>query len=131
VLQRPAERAMKIILVADDDDGVRQVIRTILERPDAYQVLEAEDGLQALELAQREHPALLIIERRLHGLSGDQVCVYLRSDPATRDMPVVMLTTSGHDDVQGYVLTLGAHALLQKPFHPQELVDTVQQLVGG
>jgi CheY-like chemotaxis protein len=124
------ERVMKTILVADDAAPVRQLIRTVLELAGGYQVLEAGDGVQALQLALLEHPSLVILDRRMAGLTGDEVCVELRAQPATRTVPVLIVTSVSGDDVQGYVLGAGASAILHKPFHPDELVSTVKKLLG-
>ena len=120
---------MPTILVADDCAAVRQLVRTMLEleQPD-YQILEARDGLQALQLVHQEHPDLVILDRRMPGLTGDQVSLELRADPASREIPVVLMTAGPASDVEGYMLP-GATAFFRKPFSPHELVDTVKQLL--
>ncbi len=120
---------MKTIVVADDYPGVRQLVRDTLE-PRGYQVFEAVNGIQALQLVQLEHPSLVILDRRMPGLTGDQVCAELRTDPTTRTLPVVIMTADTGDDVQGYMLAAGANAFFEKPFSPKELLTAVRQLVG-
>ena len=121
---------MHTILVADDDAPVRQVMKSMLELVGDYCVLEAADGVQALQLAHLEHPNLVILDQRMPGLPGDAVCAELRACSSTREMPVVMVLSDSGDDVQGYVLASGASAVLHKPFHLDELVGTVQELLG-
>jgi len=101
---------MGTILVADDDPGVRQLIKTILELHGDYQVVEAENGSEALRLAQTEHPALVVLDRRMPGLTGDDVCRSLRHQPATCELPVVMITSDSGDDVQGYTYLAGTYS---------------------
>ena len=121
---------MQRILVADDDPGVRQLLSTVLELLGGYQVVEAVNGSQALLLAQVEQPVLVILDRRMPGLTGDEVCSELRRHPATSALPVVMISTDSGDDVQGYAFLAGANAFLQKPFHPSQLLETVNQLLS-
>jgi CheY-like chemotaxis protein len=121
---------MQRILVADDDPGVRQLLKTVLELLGGYQVVEAVNGSQALLLAQVEQPVLVILDRRMPGLTGDEVCSELRRHPATSALPVVMLSTDSGDDVQGYAFLAGANAFVQKPFHPSQLLETVNRLLS-
>jgi CheY-like chemotaxis protein len=90
-----------------------------------YQVVEAMNGGEALLLAQVERSELVILDRRMPGLTGDEVCGELRRHPATSALPVVMVTTDSGDDVQGYAFLAGANAFLQKPFHPSQLLETM------
>jgi len=124
------EQGMRSIVVADDDPGVRQLIKTILELDGSYQVVEAENGSEALRLVQAEHPALVVLDRRMPGLTGDEVCSALRHQPATCELPVVMVTSDSGDEVQGYTLCAGVNAVLQKPFHPAQLLEIVSQLLS-
>jgi CheY-like chemotaxis protein len=109
---------------------MRRLVRAILEQEQRYQVLEARDGVQALQLVQQEHPALVILDRQMPGLTGDEVCRELRTHPATQDIPVVIMTADQTDQVQGYMLAAGANAFFQKPFHSETLIATVKQLLG-
>ena len=105
---------MPTILVADDCAEVRQLVRTLLqEEQQGYQILEAPDGLQALRLIRQQHPALVILDRQMPGLTGDQVSLELRADPTTREIPVVLMTGDTIGDVQGYLLA-GVTALLSQ-----------------
>jgi CheY-like chemotaxis protein len=120
---------MRSILVADDCAEVRQLVKTLLEEEQpSYQVLEAGNGLQALQRIRQEHPALVILDRQMPGLTGDQVSLELRADPATREIPVVLMTGDSVGDVQGYMFS-GVNAVFHKPFCPNELVATVRQLL--
>jgi CheY-like chemotaxis protein len=121
---------MRTIVVADDHAGMRQLVRHVLERDQEYQVLEAEDGLQALQLIRLEHPALAILDRQMPGLTGDQICVALKADTATRDIPILIMTADREDAVRGHMFTAGASAFLSKPFKVSELEATLKQLIG-
>jgi CheY-like chemotaxis protein len=107
------ERPMKTIVVADDHTPMRRLVRAILENEECYQVLEAKDGLQALQLVQQQRPALVILDRQMPGLTGDAVCLELRTHPATQDIPVMILTADSADHVPSHMAAAGANACFQ------------------
>jgi two-component system alkaline phosphatase synthesis response regulator PhoP len=108
------------ILVADDSSTVRRVIRARLAA-DGHDVIEAEDGEQALALARGERPALVVLDKVMPGLDGFEVVRALRADAATATLPIVMLTErAGEDDVLAG-LGLGVEEYMPKPFSPREL----------
>jgi DNA-binding response OmpR family regulator len=110
------------ILVADDEPHIREVVRAYLER-EGYDVLEAEDGEKALELARKDGLDLLVLDVMLPGRSGFDVLRALRSEGST--VGVLMLTA--RDDVIDRVagLELGADDYVTKPFEPREVVARV------
>lgn len=108
------------ILVADDSSTVRRVVGARLTA-DGYEVVEAEDGEQALALARSEQPALLVLDKVMPKLDGFEVVRALRADPATERLPIVMLTDrAGEEDVLDG-LGLGVDEYMPKPFSPREL----------
>jgi DNA-binding response OmpR family regulator len=108
------------ILVVDDSVTVRRLIAARLSA-DGYEVVEAEDGMQALELVRSERPALVVLDKVMPKLDGFEVVRALREDPATAALPIVMLTerTSEEDVLDG--LGLGVEEYMPKPFSPREL----------
>ncbi len=82
---------MKSILVVDDDKQNRFLIRVFLQRL-GYSVLEAEDGLQALRLLKTQRPDLIILDAMMPNMDGFTALKTIREDPATRDIPVIILT---------------------------------------
>ena len=110
------------VLVADDEPHIREVVRAYLER-EGYEVLEAADGVTALELARTGSPELLVLDVMLPGRSGFDVLRALRGDGSS--VGVVMLTA--RDDVIDRVagLELGADDYITKPFEPREVVARV------
>ncbi len=119
---------MKTILLADDEAHLRTLVRTTLDDP-AYRILEAADGISALELARKEHPDLLVLDWMMPGMSGIDVATALRQDPATAHIPIIMLTAKGQekDKEQERILRLSAY--LVKPFSPLELLEKVQEVL--
>jgi two-component system cell cycle response regulator len=117
-------RAAATVLIADDSLVVRAVVRSHLEEV-GYRVLEAEDGLAAIDRCRREAPDVLLLDIEMPGLDGHEVLARLKADPGLRDIPVVFLTNrSGMTDVVAG-LDGGAHDYLKKPFEAPELVARV------
>jgi DNA-binding response OmpR family regulator len=115
----PITEKMKI-LVAEDSATVRRLVSARLVA-DGYDVVEAEDGEQALELAVSERPAALVLDKVMPKLDGFEIVRRLREREDTRTVPIVMLTErSGEEDVMGG-LSLGVDDYMPKPFSPREL----------
>ena len=119
----------KTILIADDEQLVRQLIRATL-RNISLRILEAADGGEALALARRERPDLLLLDVGLPGVDGYAVCRALKSDPETAAITVIMLTARAQRKDQERGLGSGADAYLTKPFRPQELLQDVQKALA-
>ena len=116
---------MRTILLADDEANLRLLVRTTLEDP-RYRILEAANGTKALELARNERPDLVLLDWMMPGMSGIEVLKTLREDPATRAMPVIMLTAKGQERDRAEALALGITSYLVKPFGPLELLEEVE-----
>ena len=108
------------ILVAEDSRTVRRLVCTRLVA-DGYDVIEAEDGEQALALALSERPAALVLDKVMPKLDGFEVVRQLRGRDETEAVPIVMLTehTAEEDVLDG--LSLGVDEYMPKPFSPREL----------
>ena len=112
------------ILVVDDTLQNIQVLGTIL-RDKGYQVLVAQDGLQALKAVETSLPDLILLDVMMPGLDGFETCKRLKAAERTRSIPVIFLTamTEGEDVVKGF--TLGAVDYVTKPFSAVELLARV------
>lgn len=118
-----------LVLAADDDPLIRELVQFRLERS-GYEVVLASDGDEALRLARERQPALAILDVMMPGLSGYEVTRELRAEEATRGIPVILLTARVQeaDVAQGF--EAGADDYLTKPFSPQELRARVQAILG-
>lgn len=117
---------MTHVLVIDDDQSMRRVIRLALEREGA-EVTEAEDGQQGLELARGGNFSLVVLDWNMPGPAGPEVLDELRRDQP--ELPVLMLTAELTAREGGLALAFGADAFLAKPFSPAELVGIARSLV--
>ena len=114
----------RIVLVVDDDDMIRRLVRTVLEA-DEYEVVEARDGDAALKLTESEHPSVVVLDVMMPGIDGVEVCRRL-DHKSTR---VLMLTALGDVTTEVASLEAGARGYLTKPFSSMELLDRVEELL--
>ena len=117
------------ILVADDDDGLRQLLRLILAR-EGFEVFEAASGEQALALAVTVDPAVILLDVMMPGLDGYDVCRRLKSDQRTGNVPVVFVSAAEDVLRRNEVQKLGAAACIQKPIGPRDLVARVRAVMN-
>ena len=120
---------MKTILVVDDEPHLRMLVSTTLA-DDAHRILEAGDGETAVRLALANRPDLILLDWMMPGLPGVAVAQRLRSDPATRDIQIVMLTAKGQERDRREAMAVGLAGYLVKPFSPLELIERVRALLG-
>ena len=121
-------RKAKVLLV-DDEDQLRRVMRDLLER-DGYDVAEARDGVQALDEVDRHAPDIVVLDLNLPGLDGYSVLSQLRSRPATRNIPIIVLTAKGDEDNEVRVFELGADDFLTKPFRARALSARLEAMLS-
>lgn len=113
------------VLVVEDEAAIRRVIVGYLRR-EGFEVVEAADGLSAVDLAREMHPDLVVLDLMLPGLDGLEVCRQIRT---FSDAYVVMLTAR-HDEVDKLIgLSVGADDYVTKPFSPRELVARIRAML--
>jgi DNA-binding response OmpR family regulator len=122
-------RAKPLVLVADDEEDVLNLVALQLERA-ALEVVKAANGDEALRLVREQQPDLAVLDVMMPGLNGYEVVTEMRKAAETRDIPVLLLTAraGGVDIMHGY--EVGADDYLRKPFKPQELREHVDTLLG-
>ena len=117
---------MPTVLVVDDDPTVREVVAGYLERA-GLDVVEAGDGLAAVDTAREQSPDLVVLDLTLPGLDGLEVFRRMRSERG--DLPVVMLTARGEESDRVLGLEIGADDYVTKPFSSRELVLRIQSIL--
>lgn len=116
------------MLVVDDDPQVLGLLRLNFEM-EGYDVSCAADGTEALEVVARDNPDLVVCDIMMPGIDGLEVVRRLRADPATADLPVVVLSAKAMRSDLRAGMEAGADEYVTKPFDPVELIDVVGRLL--
>ena len=116
---------MEKILIADDEQLMRQFVVDFLQ-PEGYELIEAADGKEALELYKKEHPDLVLLDVMMPGYDGWTVCREIRRESA---VPIMMLTAKGEEIDQLFAYDLGVDEYITKPFSPKILVAKIKALL--
>jgi CheY-like chemotaxis protein len=116
------------VLIVDDDQFIRRLIATTLEDVADFDLHEAADGRQALEVAARQEPTLVFLDVDMPELNGIEACRALRQQSATSHATIVMLTAAHGDEVERKAEAAGADLFLTKPFSPLDLLRLVDDL---
>jgi len=120
----------KKVLIVDDEPNVRQLVSKILSRD--YTVIEARDGEEALNAVRSQKPGIVIMDMMMPKMDGLTACYAIKKDPATKSIPVVMLTAIDQELNKKLSMTvMGANKYMTKPFNAQELLETIKQLLDG
>ena len=118
----------RTILIVDDDAGIRRLIATTLEDVSGYRMSEAADGEEAVERARAVQPSIVFLDIDMPRLNGIETCRRLKSEPATADATIVMLTGDAEQDAELEARRAGADLFLTKPFSPLHLLRLVDRI---
>ncbi len=110
-----------------DEPNVRQLVSRLLAED--YIVIEASDGKEAVNTAFEQQPSIILMDIMMPNVDGYTACYIIKSNPATRAIPVVMLTGVGHELNKKLSQQFGADAYVTKPFGLQELKDIIARLL--
>jgi two-component system sensor histidine kinase ChiS len=120
---------MKKILVVDDEPSIRRLLKVALTGR-GFEVVEAEDGLQAIGMVESEHPDLVVLDVMMPGLTGHQVHDKLRQKPATKELPILFLSAAGTFEEQYKEIAADPNSdYLPKPFKPSEVADHISAML--
>ncbi len=120
----PKSRIIKL-LVVDDSRTVVHSLRSVLEQ-DGYHVIEAYDGMTAIELAKAHQPDLILMDVIMPGLNGFQATRKIRKDPSTRSIPIIIISATEQPTEQFWLTKLGANDFLGKPIIRGDLFTKVE-----
>jgi CheY-like chemotaxis protein len=115
------------ILVVDDEPSVRRLLRTVLKKK--FTVVEAEDGVQAVEIAVIEKPDLILMDIMMPKMDGYTSCSTLKKKPATNSIPVIMLTALDLKLNRQLSQEIGARGYITKPFSSKDLLSNIAQVL--
>ena len=121
--------AVRKVLIADDHQSMRSLMRLTLDSGH-FDILEASNGIAAIEIAQAELPDLIFLDWSMPGRSGIEVCRALRADDGTRETKIVMVTARVQDGERAAGFEAGADDYITKPFSPLDLLDKVTEVLG-
>ncbi len=116
------------ILVVEDEDDIRNLVVQQLQR-EGFAVVSASNGIDALALARKATPSLVVLDLMLPGLNGTEVCRRLRADPETRCVRVIMLSAGAEEIDRVVGFEVGADDYVTKPFSPRELLLRVRAVL--
>lgn len=119
----------KTILLVEDEKNIVLGVRTCLDAV-GYEVETAENGEIALEAVRRKKPDLILLDLVMPKYDGFEVLDSLKSDPATRGIPIIVLTARAGEEDRQRAMELGAEAYMTKPFRPQELWDVLKKFLA-
>jgi DNA-binding response OmpR family regulator len=119
------------VLLCDDEVHILRAAEIKLCRS-GFDVQCASDGQEAWEIIQRSRPDMLITDLQMPRVDGLELCRRVRENPATRDLPILMLTAKGFEQVhRDQIQQYDVIATMSKPFSPRELARTVEQVLGA
>ena len=120
--------ANELILIVEDNPKNLKLVRDTLQVK-GYRTIEAGTGEEGVQLARDQHPALILMDIQLPGLTGEQAFHQLRADPVTRAIPVIAVTASVMAHEQKRIMAAGFDGFQGKPISVRELLDTVRQIL--
>ena len=124
----PQGNVRPVVLIADDDDDILQLLAFRLERA-GYEIVQARNGKQALSLALELLPALAVLDVTMPELDGYEVTRELRANEATSSMPIILLTARAQTQDAARGLAVGADDYVKKPFDARDLRERIERLL--
>ncbi|OGR75616.1 MAG: hypothetical protein A2X32_03080 [Elusimicrobia bacterium GWC2_64_44] len=116
------------ILIADDDAEMLETLSSMLEA-EGYQVIKAENGQEAVELARKELPALIMLDIHMPVMDGLKACKAIKDDKVTHGSQVVMLTVEGSINEIQQAISYGAKTYITKPSSKAEILKVVKSII--
>jgi two-component system phosphate regulon response regulator PhoB len=123
------EASRKTVLVIEDEKDVVDLLAMTLRKSDGFNIAVAHDGVAGLEQARGERPDFIVLDLMLPKMSGLEVCKLLRTDPATRHIPILMLTAKAEEIDRVVGLEFGADDYVTKPFSPREVALRIRAIL--
>lgn len=121
---------MTTVLIVDDSSTLREMISGLLIKA-GMTVLEAEDGEKAKDMISSKPPDLVVLDIVMPNMNGYELCRWVKSNGATKDVPVVICSSKNEEFDRYWGMKQGADAYIAKPFRPAEMVETVKHLLRG
>ena len=120
----------KKILLVDDSAVALMATKMIVRRSGKYDLLQASDGEEAVAMAIAEHPDLIVMDVVMPKMGGFEACRALRQEEATKEIPIIMVTTRGEPENVETGYASGCNDYVTKPINAMELMEKVESLIG-
>jgi len=120
---------MTRILLIDDNSKIREITKMMLKKGE-HEVVEASSGEEGLRILRDDRPDLILLDVMMSGEDGWKICEKIKNEEKTSDIPVVMLTVRGSEEDMDKSGASGADAHISKPFDMENLLSTVERLLG-
>jgi two-component system alkaline phosphatase synthesis response regulator PhoP len=117
----------KKVLIVDDEPNVRRLLHSILSKN--FEVFEAEDGRQAIEMANTQKPDVVLMDMMMPKMDGLTACHMIKNDPATKSIRVIMVTAIGFELNVKLSQQMGASGYVTKPFLSEDLLNKIAQVL--
>lgn len=129
-MPRSLTNRMSTVLIVDDSSALREMIAGLLIKA-GLTILEAKDGAEAQQKIEASPPDLVVLDIVMPNMNGYELCRWIKNNPATKDIPVVICSSKGEEYDRYWGIRQGADAYIAKPFRPTEMIETVKQLLRG
>jgi twitching motility two-component system response regulator PilH len=121
---------MSTVLIVDDSPALREMIAGLLINV-GMTILEAQDGAEAQKKIEANPPDLVVLDIVMPNMNGYELTRWIKNNPKTKDVPIVICSSKGEEFDRYWGMKQGADAYIAKPFRPNEMVETVKQLLRG
>ncbi|PJF25611.1 MAG: hypothetical protein CUN53_11900 [Phototrophicales bacterium] len=121
---------MRTILIVDDEQGFLHILQVVLQRA-GFTTITATSARDALHLLAQESIDLIILDDMMPGMSGSDLCVQLKADPAYQHIPIVMHSAGLKIHDKTHIQRIGADSVLPKPSQPRDIVEMVKRFVSA
>lgn len=121
---------METILIVEDSETTRSLIRAVIEEIKDFNIIEAASGFEALKLLPQEKFHLIITDINMPDINGLELIRFVKTNPLYRDIPLIIVTTERGEEDRKKGMSLGASAYITKPFKADELKSAIRQVLG-
>ena len=121
----------KKILIVEDEENIIELLSLVFKFEDNYQILRSNNGEEALKKAEEEAPDIIILDMQIPGINGIEVCRFIKSNPITSDIKILMLTGMSQTSDLEKAQEAGADVCKTKPFDTNILTETVKKLLNS
>lgn len=121
---------MENILIVEDSETTRSLIRAVIEEMDDFNIIEASSGFEALKILPTERFHLIITDINMPDINGIELIRFVKTNPFYKDIPLIIITTERSEEDRKKGMSLGASAYITKPFKAEELKEAIRKVLN-